>query len=670
VRWRSAATTRSRRAVAAVWTMAVVSVGATVSGASLAYADGYALNWGGSRVGALGVAMGVTFPVLGAAILTLRPRDRLGWLLSLIGTLRAFSVGSLAWSYHGVVADPGALPGASAASVLGGLAQVATLALVPLLLVWLPDGRVPRSFWWIPRADLALLLLIPVMGIVGWPAQGAELLTGEGRPSTRNSIAGALLGAVMVGQFVLATLALVALVDKLREPGEARQQLKWVFFGAVMAVAGNTIGALVPSLWFATTAGFVLMVGSLSMAVFRHRLWDIDRLIKATIVYGALTGALIGVVAGAGVVAGSLLGSTRSSLAASCAVTAIAVVLLRPVHDWLQDSLDRVFDRGGWEATRRIRDFTVALGGDPPQPGDLQALLGEVLDDDHLRLTYRLAGAGLVDPWGEPAAVSRDPDRSVAILAIGSGSAEVDHRLMTAGDGDRLGRVLAESRVALEHGRMQAELQQQLAALRDSRTRLIEAGDNERRRIERDIHDGAQSQLVALGLELRSGQRRADPPLPGVATDLLDQAVAGIQATIAELRRFAQGVISPLLVSNGLGAAVTDLTSRLPATVVVDIDIPTRHSGPVESALWYVTCEATTNALKHAPGAPITISIRGDGHGIRAEVSDMGPGGANCADGSGLRGLVDRVEAANGRLEVISPAGSGTMVRAVFPSAS
>ena len=121
--------------------------------------------------------------------------------------------------------------------------------------------------------------------------------------------------------------------------------------------------------------------------------------------------------------------------------------------------------------------------------------------------------------------------------------------------------------------------------------------------------------------------------------------MAGIQEAIAELRRFAQGVMSPLLVSNGIVAAVTELAARLPGPVAVDIDVPTRPPEGVESAVWYVTCEATTDAVKHAPGAAISISIRTANDVLQAEVTDRGPGGATCEPGSGLRGLIHRVEA-------------------------
>ncbi len=653
--------------IAALWTATALTVMGCAAGALLAWSDGYQLNWGGTRTGPLAVAMGVAYPLLGAAVLTIRPRDRIGRVLAVTGAFRAFSVVALAWSYHGLVADPGSLPAASSASILGGMAKVMTLALLPLMLVWLPDGRVNPPFRWVPKADAGLVLLVLVEGVVGWPVQGAAILTGSGPPSTRNSIADALLTVLIAGQFVLSTLAVVSLVDKLREPGEVRQQLKWLLFGAVMAVAGNTLGTLVPVLWFAPSVGFALLVVSLGIGVFRYRLWDVDRLIKGTIIYGLLSAALMSVLAGAGVAAGSLLGTTTGSVVASGLAAALAVVLLRPVHRWMQDGLDRVFDRGSWEAIQRIRSFTVGLAGDPPDPGALQGLLGEVVDDQNLSLTYRLAGGGLVDPWGQPAVPGGHDDRPVEVMTIGSGSAEIAHRPMHGTDDNRLARVLAESRVALEHGRMQAELHGQLVEIRRSRVRLVSAIDSERRRIERDLHDGVQARLIALGLALRSGQRQIGSAPGATADALVDQAVSGIQDTICEVRGFAQGVISPLLVSDGLPGALSDLARRIPTPVTADIDIAERPAGFIESTAWYVTCEGIANALKHAPGCGIAVCIRGDVHQLVVQVSDGGQGGADASRGSGLAGLFDRVEAVGGSLQLRSPVGAGTTLRAVLP---
>lgn len=313
------------------------------------------------------------------------------------------------------------------------------------------------------------------------------------------------------------------------------------------------------------------------------------------------------------------------------------------------------------------RQSTIDLAGDPPAPGALQALFGEVLGDEELRLAYRVTGGELVDPWGRAVTPGWECGRPVETIPIGSGSVEVAHRPMTAGDGNRLAVALTEGRVALEHGRMQAELQRQLVEVHRSRERLVTAIDAERRRIERDIHDGAQTRLVALGLTLRSGQRRARPDLGHAGEALVDQAVSGIQDGLSELRRFAQGVIPPVLVSDGLGGAVAELTRTIPTPVTATVDVAERPAGPVESTAWFVICEGISNALKHAPGAAIEVSIHADRGQLSVEVSDRGPGGADPGQGSGLAGLIDRVEAIGGSLQVLSSSVAGTRVRAELP---
>jgi signal transduction histidine kinase len=649
-----------------------LSVCATLAGALLASSDGYALDFGGEPTGWMSVTMGLTLPGLAAAILTLRPRDRVGWVLGALGMLRALSVLALACSYHGLVAEPGSLPGAGPLSILGGMALVATpIVLLPLLVAWLPDGQAAPSFRWIPKAVALMAPLVLVVGVLAWPFQGPEVLTGNGPEAAGASRVDAVLSVAMVGAYSLSALGLVGLLEKWRfSAGVLRQQLKWVLFGVVVAVTTNIVAAVVLDLWPLRIGGFVVMLVSLGVAVFRYRLFEIDRLIKGTILYGSLTAALLAVVGGTAALVGSAyrLG-TGTSVIATAFATAVALVVLKPVHIWAQDRLDRVFDRGGWEATRRIRAFTAKSGTGPPKPGALQGLLSEVLDDPQLTVSFRFADGAHLDPWGRAIAVSPDGLES-EVVSLGSGEAVVSHRQTSAGDGNMFRRVLQESLVAFEHGRMQADLERQLNALRDSRARLVAAGDDERRRIERDIHDGAQNQLVALGLALRAGQRRAEPELGQQADAIIDQAVAGIQEAIAELRRFAQGVMSPLLVSDGIGAAVAELAARLPVPVALDIDIPARPSEGIESVLWYVTCEATTNALKHAPGVAIAISIQARADDFRAQVTDGGPGGATSDTGSGLRGLIDRVEAVSGRLEVISPLGAGTTIRAVIPCGS
>jgi PAS domain S-box-containing protein len=201
------------------------------------------------------------------------------------------------------------------------------------------------------------------------------------------------------------------------------------------------------------------------------------------------------------------------------------------------------------------------------------------------------------------------------------------------------------------------------AELRASRARLVETADAERRRIERNLHDGAQQRLVALALRLRLLRAR----LPEESHDALAAIEAELAAAIEELRELARGIHPSVLTERGLGAAVVALCDRVPIPVEV-VELPAaRLPDAVEAAAYYVVAEAITNAAKHSGAARVRVELREAGGTLEAIVADDGAGGASVAGGTGLRGLADRVEAAGGRLEVHSPPGEGTRLRAELP---
>jgi signal transduction histidine kinase len=209
------------------------------------------------------------------------------------------------------------------------------------------------------------------------------------------------------------------------------------------------------------------------------------------------------------------------------------------------------------------------------------------------------------------------------------------------------------------------ELQERMEQLRASRARLVEAGDAARRRLERDLHDGAQSRLVALALLLRAARRR-------VGTDdelatMLDQAQEELRTSLAELRELARGIHPAVLTERGLEPALQSLAARAPVPVTVEADGDERLSGPVESAAYFVASEALANVAKYAQATQATVTVeRSNGH-VVVEVTDDGVGGADAAQGSGLRGLEDRLAALDGTLSLESPAGRGTRLRAQIP---
>jgi signal transduction histidine kinase len=198
----------------------------------------------------------------------------------------------------------------------------------------------------------------------------------------------------------------------------------------------------------------------------------------------------------------------------------------------------------------------------------------------------------------------------------------------------------------------------------------VEAGDEQRRRIERDIHDGAQQRLVALALELRTAQRKLGGDVDPDVAAVLDQAVGELQAAVSELRELARGVHPAVLTEDGLGAALESVAGRTPLPVVV-ASVPEGRLPPeIEAAAYFVACEALANAVKHADATGVTISAKMMNGTLVVEVVDDGRGGAEVGAGSGLRGLADRVEAYGGTLTVASPPGGGTRVQAELPCVS
>jgi signal transduction histidine kinase len=301
----------------------------------------------------------------------------------------------------------------------------------------------------------------------------------------------------------------------------------------------------------------------------------------------------------------------------------------------------------------------------------LQAALGQTLGDPTLVLAYRVPGSvGHADADGRPVLVPPvTTDRSS--LPIERGGREVASLVYDASlddDPEMVEAVRAAATMALENQRLLAESETRLAEVQASRQRIVAAGDAERRRLERDLHDGAQQRLVAISMQLRMLRTdiRRDP---GQAEQLAAAASDELAHSLQELRELARG-IHPATLDHGLVPALESLAARSTVRTAVSCDAPDRVPRAVELAVYFVTCEALANVGKYAEATAASVRLSRTVSGVAIEIADDGVGGADAAHGSGLHGLADRVAALDGRLRVTSPAGAGTVVTAELPCAS
>ena len=228
--------------------------------------------------------------------------------------------------------------------------------------------------------------------------------------------------------------------------------------------------------------------------------------------------------------------------------------------------------------------------------------------------------------------------------------------------------VCAAAALTLENARLQAELRARLAELQASRARLVSATDSERRRIERDLHDGTQQRLVSIAMALGLAESKLAADRSAVEP-VLREAREALTVALAELRELTQGIRPAILVERGLAAALDDLARRAALPVQLDVVVSGRLPEQVESAVYFVASEALANAAKHSHASNVRLSASNEDGVVMLEVADDGIGGATASGGSGLRGLADRVESLRGRLTVSSPPGRGTTLRAEIPCA-
>jgi signal transduction histidine kinase len=328
--------------------------------------------------------------------------------------------------------------------------------------------------------------------------------------------------------------------------------------------------------------------------------------------------------------------------------------------------------RGGFARTGELAELGAWLGAEDGGRARLAGALAQTLGDPTLELAFWLpARGGYVDARGAAAELPRAVSGRAAVEVELSGRrvGAIVYDASLIGDPALVraaGRVIA---IALDRERLTAELLASRTALRDSRARIVEAGDRERRRIAKDLHDGMQARLVLLALAAQG--IAADGALPDAARGEAGTIRAGLDDAIAELRRLVHGLMPPLLVERGLSAATEDLVDRVPIPADLRL-LPQDEALPdaVESAAYFVVAEGLANVVKHSRARELSVRLdRADGR-LTIEVADDGVGGAAANGGAGLRGIADRLDVLGGRLTVDSPPGGGTRLLAEVPCGS
>ena len=470
-----------------------------------------------------------------------------------------------------------------------------------------------------------------------------------------------VVGAGLVsGSLVASVLAL--LLRFARSRGAERQQLKWVMLaGAVLALVLPLSAALWtawPPVQYLASLALLLLPTAVGVAIIRQHLYDIDLVISRTVAYASLT-SVLGVTYAAVVLA---VGAFVASPVAAAAGALVVAVAFWPLRTRIQDLVDRRFRRARHESRRMMSEFVDRLRRGEVGADAVEGALRTALRDDALALRFESAGT-TYDAHGRPRELSPAPGRQTTV--VGTGQQVVTLIQHHSADEQLVAAVVDAGRLALEIAALQVELRRRLEELDTSRARIVAVGDEERRRLARDLHDGAQQRLVAIGLDLRHAQHALNGSAPPEVDRTLDAAVAELSNAIDDLRELASG-LRPASLDHGLGSALRELADRSPIPVEIR-DTPARFHREIEAAAYFIACEGLTNAVKHATARGVVIGFARDQDQLVLTVADDGNGGADTRRGSGLLGLSDRARAHGGTLTIDSTPGSGTRLIARLP---
>jgi signal transduction histidine kinase len=639
------------------------------------------------------------FGAIGALIVTRDPRNAIGLLLlwGCFTTATSFMAGELGtWLFErgvtGLTAQVFGL--VSGLGWLFGIFPV--LFLLPLLF---PDGHLPSPrwkpfLWWI----VAMMCVLFVVLTLGTP----EVSTSSDSIKLDNPLYVEALGGVTIPEagfgvlyFGTWAISLASVFVRFRGAGGVeRQQIKWVAFGVLAAFVGVFLSDFMPDETLSAVvggAGFLAFPISIGVAVLRFHLYDLDVVVKRTVVYAALalfaTLVYLAVVVGVG----AWLGRGDSLLTMIAAV--IVAVSFQPVRAGFTKLADRLVYGRRATPYEVLADFAERVG-DAYRDDDLLPRMARVLGEG--------VGAERADVWlmvdddlRDVAAWPADAQRLHPVHLLAGGDlpalegADRVYRVEHAGellgalavrkppsdpispaDDKLISDLAAQAGLVLRNVRLSEELRARLDDLRAAQKRLVAAQDHERRRLERNIHDGAQQQLVALAVKARLARTLAERD-PAKAAEMLTQIEAETQTALEDLRDLARGIYPPLLADKGLEAALTAQARKSPVPVDIQGDGVERYPQEIEAAVYFSALEALQNTAKYADATRVTVTLSRANGSLAFAVADDGRGfdPSETGYGTGLQGIADRLGALDGELEVTSRPGTGTTVSGRLPIA-
>jgi signal transduction histidine kinase len=632
----------------------------------------------------VGLVTDLALPAVGFVLASRRPGNRIGWLFLAGGLTLGLRAFSHHYGLHSLVAAPGSWPAGRAAMWLSNWIWVIPLAVLAFVFLLFPTGRL-RTRRWRPAAWF-------VGGALALATAGA--LAGAGRTwahpfiTSFSELGILIVTATFVPLFAALLVSVAALVVRFaRSVGEERLQLKWfaaaavlvlvVFFATLRFSSGlpNLLGDL----------AFLWLFVAIAIAVLKYRLYDIDIVISNAVLYGSLAVFITAVYAGLVVGVGTLAGNRRSPLLAALAAAVVAVAF-QPVRQWAGRLANRVVYGRRATPYQVLSDFAQRIGG-TYSAGEVLPQMAHIVAEGTgaervvvwLRVGDQLrpeAWSGSVDAGLRPVDARPVSGRALPSLPGAEMSVPVLHQaellgaisiMMPKDEPLRPAGQQLVADVASQAGLVLANAGL-IEDLRASRQRLVTAQDEARRRLERNIHDGAQQDLVALGIKLNLAEVTVagDPAQAGPVFGELKADTAG---ALENLRDLARGIYPPLLADLGLAAALSAQASKSAVPVTVEVDGVGRFGQDIEAAVYFCCLEALQNTAKYASASLARICLQAQDGTLRFTVSDDGTGydARHTPMGSGLRNMADRLAALGGRLEVRSAPGQGTTITGHLP---